>query len=85
MKGELPKDWDQEVPVYEKGSSLASRASSGEVLNGIAKKIPFFVGDLLTLRVQIKRQSKMEETSRQKTTPGKTSGSVSVNLRWALH
>ncbi|MFT3654540.1 Transketolase [Bacillus sp. B01(2024)] len=44
MKGELPNDWDQEVPVYEKGSSLASRASSGEVLNGIAKKIPFFVG-----------------------------------------
>lgn len=44
MKGELPKDWDQGVPVYEKGSSLASRASSGEVLNGIAKKIPFFVG-----------------------------------------
>ncbi|OAZ59841.1 Transketolase [Bacillus siamensis] len=44
MKGELPKDWDQEIPVYEKGSSLASRASSGEVLNGIAKKIPFFVG-----------------------------------------
>ncbi|WP_424162572.1 transketolase [Bacillus amyloliquefaciens] len=44
MKGELPEDWDQEVPVYEKGSSLASRASSGEVLNGIAKKIPFFVG-----------------------------------------
>lgn len=44
IKGELPKDWDQEVPVYEKGSSLASRASSGEVLNGIAKKIPFFVG-----------------------------------------
>lgn len=44
IKGELPKDWDQEVPVYEKGSSLASRASSGEVLNGIAKKVPFFVG-----------------------------------------
>ncbi|MCI3985983.1 transketolase [Bacillus sp. K7] len=44
IKGELPKDWDQEVPVYEKGSSLASRASSGEVLNGLAKKIPFFVG-----------------------------------------
>ncbi|MEC1755748.1 transketolase [Bacillus mojavensis] len=44
IKGELPKDWDQEVPVYEKGSSLASRASSGEVLNGLANKIPFFVG-----------------------------------------
>ncbi|MCY8518575.1 transketolase [Bacillus atrophaeus] len=44
IKGELPKDWDKEVPVYEKGSSLASRASSGEVLNGIAKQIPYFVG-----------------------------------------
>ncbi|MCY7945466.1 transketolase [Bacillus atrophaeus] len=44
IKGELPKDWDKEVPVYEKGSSLASRASSGEVLNSIAKQIPYFVG-----------------------------------------
>ncbi|MDA7027901.1 transketolase [Bacillus sp. CLL-7-23] len=44
IKGELPAGWDQEIPVYETGSSLASRASSGEVLNGIAKQVPFFFG-----------------------------------------
>ncbi|PAK37986.1 transketolase, partial [Bacillus licheniformis] len=44
IKGELPEGWDQKVPVYEKGSSLASRASSGEVLNGIAQQVPFFFG-----------------------------------------
>ncbi|MEI4790893.1 transketolase [Bacillus sp. FJAT-53060] len=44
IEGNLPENWDQEVPVYEAGSSLASRASSGEVLNGIAKQVPFFIG-----------------------------------------
>ncbi|MCY7733293.1 transketolase [Bacillus safensis] len=44
IEGKLPDNWDQEVPVYEAGSSLASRASSGEVLNGIAKQVPFFIG-----------------------------------------
>ncbi|RST64778.1 transketolase [Bacillus pumilus] len=44
IEGKLPENWDQEVPVYEAGSSLASRASSGEVLNGIAKQVPFFIG-----------------------------------------
>ncbi|KJF46943.1 MULTISPECIES: transketolase [Bacillus] len=44
IEGKLPENWDQEVPVYEAGSSLASRVSSGEVLNGIAKQVPFFIG-----------------------------------------
>ncbi|MEB2357840.1 transketolase [Bacillus pumilus] len=44
IEGKLPENWDQEVPVYEAGSSLASRASSGEVLNSIAKQVPFFIG-----------------------------------------
>ncbi|WP_281215187.1 transketolase [Bacillus altitudinis] len=44
IEGKLPENWDQEVPVYEAGSSLASRASSGEVINGIAKQVPFFIG-----------------------------------------
>ncbi|MED4400506.1 transketolase [Metabacillus fastidiosus] len=44
IKGELPKDWDKDIPVYEEGTSLASRASSGEVLNGIAKNLPSFFG-----------------------------------------
>lgn len=44
IQGELPENWDQEVPVYEEGKSLASRASSGEVLNAIAKNVPTFLG-----------------------------------------
>ncbi|MGM9968432.1 MAG: transketolase [Rummeliibacillus sp.] len=44
IKGELPADWDQEIPVYEEGKTLASRASSGEVLNALAKKLPSLIG-----------------------------------------
>lgn len=44
LKGELPHDWDKDIPVYEEGKSLASRASSGEVLNAIAKNVPTFIG-----------------------------------------
>jgi transketolase len=44
MNGELPEGWTKDIPVYEEGKSLASRASSGEVLNAIAKNVPFFFG-----------------------------------------
>ena len=44
IKGELPSDWDQDIPVYEEGKTLASRASSGEVLNALAKKLPSLIG-----------------------------------------
>ncbi|QDP40284.1 transketolase [Radiobacillus deserti] len=44
MAGDLPKGWDKDLPTYEVGSALATRASSGEVLNGIAKSIPYFFG-----------------------------------------
>ncbi|MBV7505607.1 transketolase [Bacillus sp. sid0103] len=44
IRGELPEDWDQEVPVYEKGASLSTRVASGQVLNALAKKIPNLIG-----------------------------------------
>lgn len=44
ITGELPADWDAEMPNYETGKALASRASSGEMINAIAKKVPFFFG-----------------------------------------
>lgn len=44
MKGELPEGWDKDIPVYEEGSSLASRASSGEVMNAVAKNMPSLIG-----------------------------------------
>ncbi|MBO0962905.1 transketolase [Neobacillus sp. MM2021_6] len=44
LNNELPEGWDRDVPVYPEGKSLASRASSGEALNGIAKNLPIFIG-----------------------------------------
>ncbi|MFK9095473.1 transketolase [Bacillus salipaludis] len=44
LNNELPEGWDKDVPVYPEGKSLASRASSGEVLNAIAKNLPIFIG-----------------------------------------
>ena len=44
LKKELPAGWDKDIPVYNEGKSLASRASSSEVLNGIAKNLPTFIG-----------------------------------------
>jgi transketolase len=44
IKGELPVDWDKEIPVYEEGDKPATRASGGEVLNAIAKQVPSLFG-----------------------------------------
>jgi transketolase len=61
MKGEIPEGWDKEIPVYEEGKSLASRASSGEVMNAIAKNMPTLIGGSADLagsnKTMIKGQS----------------------------
>ncbi|MBT2729557.1 transketolase [Bacillus sp. ISL-75] len=44
LTGELPADWDSEVPVYEKGTSLSTRVASGQVLNALARKVPNLIG-----------------------------------------
>ncbi|MBT2755913.1 transketolase [Mesobacillus foraminis] len=44
IKGELPQGWEENLPVYEEGKSLASRASSGEALNAVAQSLPYFIG-----------------------------------------
>ncbi|MBV7390174.1 transketolase [Enterococcus sp. ALS3] len=40
----LPENWDEAIPVYEEGSSQASRVSSKDVIQGIAKNLPTFWG-----------------------------------------
>ncbi len=45
QRRELPKGWDADIPVFpadEKG--IASRDSSGQVLNALAKNIPWLLG-----------------------------------------
>jgi transketolase len=44
IEGKLPKNWDSELPTFEVGSKLATRAASGQVLNSIAKAVPTFFG-----------------------------------------
>ncbi|WP_100331013.1 transketolase [Bacillus xiapuensis] len=41
---ELPDGWEKDIPVYKEGQSLASRASSSEVLNAIANHLPTLIG-----------------------------------------
>ncbi|MFD2443646.1 transketolase [Bacillus sp. CGMCC 1.16607] len=44
LNQELPAGWDKDIPVYTEGKSLASRASSAEVINGMAKNLPSLFG-----------------------------------------
>ena len=44
MSGELPKGWDSQLPTFEAGKDLATRAASGHVINALAKVLPEFWG-----------------------------------------
>ena len=37
---ELPTNWDSELPLFEAGAQIATRAASGKVINALAKKMP---------------------------------------------
>ena len=41
---ELPENWDANLPSFEVGSKIATRASSGKILNAVAASIPWFLG-----------------------------------------
>ena len=44
LAGKLPADWEAIMPQFEAGKGLATRASSGKVLNALAPHIPYLVG-----------------------------------------
>lgn len=44
VDGKLPAGWDQQLPAYEAGAKLATRAASGNAINALAKTVPFFLG-----------------------------------------
>src|SRR5262249_15747449 len=45
QKRELPEAWDRELPVFAADSKgLVSRDSSSQVLNAIAKRVPWLLG-----------------------------------------
>jgi transketolase len=44
VSNQLPEGWDQELPAYEAGAKLATRAASGNAINALAKRIPYLIG-----------------------------------------
>ena len=44
VKGNLPDGWESQLPSFEAGKDLATRAASGHVINAIAKVVPEFWG-----------------------------------------
>jgi transketolase len=44
IEGKLPEKWESGLPTFEIGSKIATRAASGQTINGIAKTVPMFFG-----------------------------------------
>ncbi|MFS0574138.1 transketolase [Sporosarcina sp. 179-K 3D1 HS] len=44
IEGKLPEGFEQSLPSYEAGTSHATRSSSGDAINAIAKVLPSFFG-----------------------------------------
>jgi transketolase len=45
LKGDLPADWDADIPVFEADDKgIASRDAGGKVLNAIANRVPYLIG-----------------------------------------
>ena len=45
LEGRLPEGWDRDIPVFEPDAKgIATRESSGKVLNAIAPHVPFMLG-----------------------------------------
>lgn len=61
MRGELPAGWDQELPRYETGEKIATRAASGDALNALAKTVPNLFGGSADLASSNKTTLKEEK------------------------
>lgn len=44
LRGELPIEWDKDIPFFPPGEALATRVAGGKVLNAIARRVPFLLG-----------------------------------------
>jgi len=44
LAGELPAGWDAELPRFEPGSSIATRAASGKTLQALSRALPELLG-----------------------------------------
>jgi transketolase len=62
QKGELPEGWDKTIPVFKADpKGLATRDSSGQVLNAIAEKVPWLLGGAADLAPSTKTFLKFDK------------------------
>ena len=61
LQSKLPDDWDADIPTFEADAKgLATRESSGKVLNAIAQRIPWLIGGAADLSPSTKTNLKFE-------------------------
>ena len=60
LEGRLPEGWDTELPVWELGTGVASRAAGGEAINAIGKKVESLVTGAADLACSTKTNFKDE-------------------------
>ena len=51
MKSELPAGWEEHLPKFDDGKSIATRVASGEVINALADILPQLIGGSADLGV----------------------------------
>jgi transketolase len=69
LEQKLAEGWDDDIPVFEAGEKLATRAAGGKVLNAIAGKVGFLIGGSADLTPSNKTDIKGRDDF-QKATPG---------------
>jgi transketolase len=69
LEQKLAEGWDNDIPVFEAGEKLATRAAGGKVLNAIADKVGFLIGGSADLTPSNKTDIKGRDDF-QKATPG---------------
>ncbi len=87
--GELPKGWEDKLPVFEPGKGVATRAASGKVLQALGGVVPELWGGSADLAARTTRRSTRPRRSCPRATrcrrPTRTAGpstSASASTRW---
>ncbi|KYC67372.1 MULTISPECIES: transketolase [Heyndrickxia] len=71
IHGELPKDWDRDLPVYQAGDAEAGRMTSYKMIQQLSKNIPYFWGGSADLFSSNRTNVKDEEIFQPETPEGR--------------
>ena len=81
----LPEGFEQSLPTYEAGKSLATRAASGDAINAIAQLVPSLFGGSADLAGSNNTTIKGSGDFLPAIILDEIYGSVYENLQWELH